>query len=368
MHNDTVEMNVFLSSSKYDSSDNDNDKSVFSLSDLWSLTKSQKFMIRAGLIISWGGFVYGYDIGVIAGTLRQIEDKFQLNDYETGLVVGLLPVGSIFGCMFGGPLCDYVGRWRTIIILNIIYIFGTLIIATASNVWHIYIGRYVIGIATALSGIADVPFLNEMSPPEYRGALCSTYELMAMLGILFAFLITWLVSELNSGDNDWRILYIFPAIFAVMQVLAMVYLPESPKWLITKNLDTEAKKSLSLQLNDSDDLDSKFQEMKLMVHNHNIAESRSRSSFLQTCYLYRIPFICIIILAFFQQFTGGVLVRNYAPRIFENAGFGLRASQLFTILLGVIKVGCCILSMIYVSEHYYSTVLLCYYTSIIIFF
>lgn len=387
--------------------------SCISRSKSFKLLKSQKFMIKAALIVSWGGFVYGYDIGIISGTLSEIEQKFNLNEYETGLVVALLPLGSIFGCIIGGPTCDFIGRWKTIILLNVIYIFGTLTIAMGPSIYYIYFGRYIIGVATALSGIADIPYLTEISSPHYRGRLCSTYELMAMLGILFAFLITLLVTLYMKKDNFdyYQVLYTLPAIFALIQMFAMIFLPESPKWLISKNKMEEAKHALFFQVDgDSDELEARFADMCVHVLNERVSSndddckesntstdnmaSNSRGSsncnksnnvisnhgandkhpallssfhssashvmptkssgdlnvFRLTMLQYRLPLFCAISLAVFQQFTGGVLVRNYAPRIFLNAGFGIEASQIFTVLLGIVKVFCCASSMYYVSK------------------
>jgi MFS family permease len=79
-------------------------------------------MLKAAVIVGSGGFIYGYDIGIISGTLIQLIHRFSLSYVEQGLVVSFLPLGSVFGCLFGGPLCDYIGRWKTIIIQNLIYI------------------------------------------------------------------------------------------------------------------------------------------------------------------------------------------------------------------------------------------------------
>ena len=95
---------------------------VIHFSRLFCDVRSELFMLKAAAIVGGGGFIYGYDIGIISGTLLQLENRFSLSVVEQGLVVSLLPVGSIFGCIFGGPLCDYIGRWQTIIIQNLIYI------------------------------------------------------------------------------------------------------------------------------------------------------------------------------------------------------------------------------------------------------
>ena len=99
-----------------------------------SLKKSQRFMIKAGIIVGSGGFIFGYDIGVISGALGQLDDRFHLSSVESGLIVAFLPLGSIVGCFIGGPLCDYIGRWKTIQLQNLIFILGSLTIASATSV------------------------------------------------------------------------------------------------------------------------------------------------------------------------------------------------------------------------------------------
>jgi len=300
-----------------------------------SLQRSQIFMLKAAVIVGGGGFVYGYDIGVISGALSQVEDEFGLGSMGKGLVVACLPLGSVFGCTFGGPLCDYVGRWNTIIIQNIIYISGALIISGASSVELVYIGRFVVGVGTALSGIADVPYLTEISPPQYRGRLSSSYEFLAVVGILGSFVVNLLLRDLDEG---WRVLFAVPAVFAFLQATLMTLLPESPKWLIQNGMEEKGRTALQAALDTEEEVELRFREIA-DSHNHSSdVTSDFKEAFRKVTYEYRIVFTCIILLMFFQQFTGGVVVRNYAPIIFKNAGFGEKASLTFTVVLGIVKV------------------------------
>eukprot|EP01039_Chlorochromonas_danica_P015322 gene15322-17990_t len=191
-----------------------------------SSDQERSFLFKAAVIVGSGGLIFGYDIGVISGTLGALTDHFGLSGYEQGLVVSILNAGSIVGCIFGGPLCDMLGRWKTIQIQNAIFVLGALLTGLANDLPTLCIGRFLVGVASALSGLADVPYLVEVSPAEYRGFLSGQYEILVAVGVLMSFCLDLAFSTFRSG---WRGAVIFPSILAVAQSFAMLLLPESPK-------------------------------------------------------------------------------------------------------------------------------------------
>eukprot|EP01033_Poteriospumella_lacustris_P008155 gene8155-5871_t len=198
-----------------------------------SSDQERSFLFKAAVIVGSGGLIFGYDIGVISGTLGALTDHFGLSGYEQGLVVSILNAGSIVGCIFGGPLCDMLGRWKTIQIQNAIFVLGALLTGLANDLPTLCIGRFLVGVASALSGLADVPYLVEVSPAEYRGFLSGQYEILVAVGVLMSFCLDLAFSTFRSG---WRVAFIFPSILAVAQSFAMLLLPESPKWYLSKGL------------------------------------------------------------------------------------------------------------------------------------
>jgi MFS family permease len=201
------------------------------------------FLYRAVVIVGSGGLIFGYDIGVISGTLPSIKDDFNLSGYEEGLVVSILYAGSIIGSIFGGPLCDSIGRWKTIQFQNLVFIFGALLTGLAPNLSSLCVGRFFVGVASAISGLADVPYLTEIAPAEYRGILSGQYEILVGAGILLSFILDLAFVSFSSG---WRIAFLLPGIFALLQSFGLFLLPESPKWLKAKGRHDEAKKVLIL--------------------------------------------------------------------------------------------------------------------------
>jgi MFS family permease len=210
----------------------------------------------------------------------------------------------------------------------------------------IYVGRFIVGIGTALSGIADIPYLTEISPPQYRGRLSSAYEFLAVVGIFSSFLVNLLMSQY---EGSWRWLFGLPSLFAFLQGALMIFLPDSPKWLIQNGHYDVGRVALRQALDSEEEVTLKFNEIKEAHENLTAAPSTpssssppgklSESQAYQDClFQYRWMFLCIMVLMFFQQFTGGVVVRNYATSIFRNAGFGDQAALTFTVVVGFVKV------------------------------
>lgn len=260
--------------------------------------------------------------------------------------------------------CLLASRWKTIQIQNAVFVVGAIVIAAASSVDDLYVGRFIVGTASALSAIADLPYLTEISPPLLRGRLTSAYEMLVVVGILFSFIMNLALVEVDGG---WRWMFGLPAIFAGMQSLLMLSLPESPKWLLEKGDMQGARQVLYMSTDCDADVDLILEEFRAQmdvgfIEMSTVEEGSSRGgeniAIIKTsdCSIggaadaklisreskvlaeYRPAFFCILALMFFQQFTGGVVIRNYATEIFEDAGFSEHNALVFTILLGIVKV------------------------------
>lgn len=333
------------------------------------------FLLKATAIVGSGGFIFGYDIGVISGTLSTLSDVFNLSNYEEGLVVSILYAGSIVGCIFGGPLCDRIGRWRTIQVQNGIFILGALLTGLSENIGTLCFGRFLVGAASALSGLADVPYLTEIAPQEYRGIISGQYEILVALGILVSFCLDLGFSTFSSG---WRVAFLLPGIFALLQSTTMFLLPESPKWLISKGCYEQAKDSLcqvygaqrvnalldgGLPIDPTgpadiqelilvtykplcSELDKYGRTSSLSVQAKDMGNENERNTLHE--YLYAIQIgLAIQILS---QITGANVVRNYAPTIFEDSGASQQLSLVLNIVLGVIKFVFTLLTVSYVEQ------------------
>jgi MFS family permease len=183
------------------------------------------FVIQVTAVASLGGVLFGYDIGVIASALPQMTLDFDLSHRDQELVVSFLYLGGGIGAAVGGGLCDAFGRKRAIVLTDIVFLIGALVLYSAQSVSVVILGRIIVGFAVAVSGLADVSYLHEMSPPAWRGAVVSCNEACISLGFLLAFG----VGSLNN--ISWRAMFGVSGIVAGLQLVGMLGLPESPTWL-----------------------------------------------------------------------------------------------------------------------------------------
>lgn len=203
------------------------------------------FVIQVTAIASLGGLLFGYDMGVIAGALPQLTETFDLTNRQQELVVSILYLGGGVGAAVGGSLCDLVGRKSAILCTDVGFMVGAIILFVASHTSIVCLGRVIVGFAVAVSGIADVSYLHEIAPKQWRGAIVSVNEACISLGFLLAFIVGSVLapSSSNYNDNDdvanngndhprgWRYMFGLGGIMAAVQFFGMWTMPESPVWL-----------------------------------------------------------------------------------------------------------------------------------------
>jgi len=189
------------------------------------------FMIKAVAIASIGGVLFGYDLGVICGALPQLTKEFNLSDKQQEMVVSFLFIGCGFGAFVGGDFCDRFGRKRTIIITDLVFCLGGLVLMLAQNIGTVLLGRIVLGTAVSVSGIADVSYLTEIAPSSHRGALVSCNEACISLGFLVAYIAGYVLS-LWFPTGGWRKMFGIAGTVALLQLFGIILMPESPQWLL----------------------------------------------------------------------------------------------------------------------------------------
>jgi len=166
---------------------------------------------------------------------------FDLTPTQQETVVSILYLGGFFGALIGGSLCDSFGRKRAILVTDVVFLIGAIILLTAPSVGIVVLGRVVLGWAIAVSGIADVSYLHEIAPVHYRGAIVSVNEACISLGFLLAFVVGSLLAKTEGG---WRIMFGCSGILALIQFIGMLNMPESPKWLVEQGRHEEAENEL----------------------------------------------------------------------------------------------------------------------------
>jgi len=183
------------------------------------------FVLQITAVASLGGILFGYDLGVISGALPQLMETFDLTRVQQEICVSILYLGGGIGAALGGSLCDSFGRKRAILLTDAVFALGALILFAAPNFETVVVGRVVVGFAVAVSGIADVSYLHEIAPVQFRGAIVSVNEACISLGFLLAFGMGGALSGEGVKDG-WRIMFGASGVIALIQFGGMLPLPE----------------------------------------------------------------------------------------------------------------------------------------------
>jgi MFS family permease len=199
------------------------------------------FIVKATVLASLGGCLFGYDLGAISGALPQLQASFDLTDAQQEWIVSILYLGGGLGASVGGTLCDWVGRQRTILGTDVVFMIGAAWLYWANSYTHVLLGRFVVGIAVAVSGVADVSYLHEIAPLEWRGAIVSVNEACISLGFLLAYMAGYFYS--SSEDEEWRIIFGWAGVLALVQLVGMWRMPESPVWLAEQGCMEDSRRA-----------------------------------------------------------------------------------------------------------------------------
>lgn len=281
---------------------------------LWSITAAL------------AGFLFGFDIVVISGADKKLQALWQSSDAFHGSVVMAMALwGTVFGALFGGIPTNKFGRKKTLIWIGVFYFVSAIGSSLVNDPYLFAFFRFIGGIGVGASTIAAPAYVSEISPANDRGRLVALYQFNIVLGILIAFLSNYLLRDI--GENAWRWMIGIEAVPALIYTVLIFTVPNSPRWLISKNRDAKAREVLEL-INPDENPEKLLLEIKI----ENDSHAEGENIFMKK---YRFPLILAFLIAFFNQFSGINAFLYYAPRIFEEAGLGESTALLSSVGIGV---------------------------------
>jgi len=276
-----------------------------------------------------GGILFGYDLGVIAGILVLLAKDWHLSPFGKGAVTASLSVGAMLGAAFAGRLADRIGRRRTITIAAVIVILGTLGCVASSGVTAMVIARGVLGIGIGCSSATVPTYLSELAPSRLRGAMASLNQIFIVSGILIAFLVDyWLASS-----GNWRGMFAGALVPAVVLLIGLQLLPETPRWLLAAGREEDARAVLT-STHGADEVDGEIATIREVIRSDS--EQRGRVRDLWAPWVRPMLFVALI-LAIGQQFSGVSAINTYFPTMLVSLGFTTRSALLSAVVLGVTK-------------------------------
>jgi sugar porter (SP) family MFS transporter len=286
-------------------------------------------LLGVASIAAIGGFLFGYDTGVIGGAMLFMQKDLGLKTHgQQQLTVAILLLGAIGGALIAGWLADRISRRRTKIISGSVYILGGLACAFSQSYAEILGSRFVLGLSVGTASFVSPMYISELVPKRIRGGVVSFNQLMVTLGICAAYIADWAFAPL---PNNWRWMFGVTVIPGAALAIGMYFMPFSPRWLVQKGREDEARDVLSRYRQDEDDVDEEIREIK------DVAEDEVPLRALVGQGLRRMMAVGIG-LAVFQQIVGINTVIYYAPTILKMAGQQNTGALTQSLYIGVTNV------------------------------
>ncbi|MCI2256584.1 D-xylose transporter XylE [Domibacillus sp. PGB-M46] len=308
---------------------------------------NMKYIIYLTAITALGGLLFGYDTAVISGAEQSLQvyfiEKLGLNTMFHGLTVSSALIGCIVGGLISGVVANRIGRRNSLIIAAVLFFISAVLssypeflffekgeptvgLFVMFNVYRI-IGGIGVGLASGLGPL----YISETSPANIRGRLVTLNNLAIIFGTLLVYFVNWRIAAGQSiswiNDLGWRYMFASEAIPALLFFFLLFLVPETPRYLISKNRDEEALNILE-KINGSKEIAKEiYYEVKQTM------DTQKGHVFSYG----KLVVIVGILIAAFQQFVGINVILYYAPRIFADMGASADTSMLQTVLLGVVN-------------------------------
>ena len=290
-------------------------------------------------IAAIAGFLFGYDEGVIAVARPLLEKDFPMTPLVGGFMTAAVPLGALVGASLAGRITDRYGRRRVLMAAAALFAVGALIAAGMTATWILVAARLVLGLAIGVAAVTAPLYIAEAAPLAIRGALVSTYQ----LAITFGILVSYLSGLVITGDGDWRAMFALGAVPGVLFLIGLIFLPESPRWLVLRGWSDKARSSLQHLRGAGTPVEPELDEIVRTAR----AEAGQKHSYAALLAPTIRPALIVGMgLFFLQQLSGINAVIYYAPEIFHHAGFDSGKTQvLATIGVGTVNFVTTILAM-----------------------
>jgi MFS transporter, SP family, sugar:H+ symporter len=312
-------------------------------------------IVLISLVATIGGFLFGFDSGVINGTVEGLQKAFHADSFGTGFNVASMLLGCAVGAFFAGRMADIYGRRSVLIVAAVCFIisgWGSGIAGT-STAFVIY--RIIGGLAVGAASVMSPAYISEVSPARYRGRLATVQQIAIISGLFAAFLSNYAlagiagssVQPLWGGFEAWRWMFWIEMIPAVLFLLALVGIPESPRYLVAKGRKEQALQVLARLYGDLTARLTLTDIEGSLAADHR---PRLRDLFDQARRRIR-PIVWVGIgLATFQQLVGINVVFYYGAVLWQAVGFSESDALLINVLSGGLSIGACLVALMLIDR------------------
>lgn len=299
-------------------------------------------IVFAALTVSLAGFLFGYDTGVQAGVQELVQQHFNLGNFWIGFTIASLDIGCVAGAASGGFLSDRYGRKGVLVACAVLFAMSGAASALPRYLWELIAARVLGGLALGASSMVAPVYISEISPERHRGRLTSLFQLGIVIGIFLVYWVNYGIAEHGLGTAvagatanwnvqwGWRWMLGSEALPALLFLILLMPIKESPRWLIVNDRRQEAKGILDRLLG-PEKADREIAALTAVA-------AREEGRFLELfARRYRLPLLVALFLAVFSQFSGINSIIYYAPRLFGAAGMRTGSAFGSTALVGTVN-------------------------------
>jgi len=314
-----------------------------------------KYVIIISVIAAIGGLLFGYDTAVIAGAIGSIQTIFDLSPALIGWAASSAIWGCMIGVIFSGFLSDKFGRKKVLILSAILFFISAVGSSIPKNLTQFVIARLIGGVGVGIASMLSPMYISEIAPAKIRGTLVTLYQLAIVIGINLVYYINLQIA--SSGDAQWnldigwRIMLGSEVIPALLFIILLFFIPESPRWLASKG-KIDSAKAIIEKINGQNISAELLNEIQ-----DSFKEEKGSILVLFTSGL-RMAMVVGMFLAFFSQITGINAIIYYAPEIFKNIGFGADSAMFQTVIIGTVNTVFTFVAIAFIDKYGRRTLLL----------
>lgn len=284
------------------------------------------YLVFLGCTAALGGLLFGFDIAIITGAGPYLAKEFGLSDLGLGWAFSSLLFGCALGCVIAGRLTDRLGRKKLLILIALLFAATSIETALAPNFTALVVARFLAGLAVGGVSLVSPMYVAEVSPASMRGRLGTMYQMSIIIGILISFGLNYLLR--NMGANNWRWMFLTGIVPSAVFLVLIAVAPETPRFLAMKGREREALTVLE-RVGGRVNAQIQLEEIRSSL------EKRASSWRGLSRPGVRRALGVSVALAILIHVSGINTIIDYAPAIFQSAGWKMDTALASTFIVGV---------------------------------
>ena len=303
------------------------------------------------LVATLGGLLFGYDTAVISGAIGSVRTYFELSSAQMGWAASSALVGCIIGALIAGVIGNALGRKRSLIIAAVLFLISAVGTALPEQFTIFIIYRIIGGIGVGIASMLSPMYIAEVSPPQIRGKLVSFNQFAIIFGMLVVYFVNYYIA--GRGDQQWNVnsgwrwMFGSEAIPAILFLVLLFMVPESPRWLAIKSKFDKAMDILAKVVG-KQEAAREMDEIKTSLKNaENLKKASLKDLFSTNLYMVLVIGISLSLL---QQVTGINVFLYYAPEIFKQMGSNTDTALLQTVVVGAVNLVFTVIAIVSVDK------------------